>query len=137
MVKKPTLKIVNPSTSTVTPPPRKLGEHGLTLWQTIMTEYDVSDSGGVEILCQICAAADRAEELAAQIDKDGPTILLKGVLREHPLLKGELANRAFVVRGLQRLGLNVEVVRPVGRPSAADKGGLTNEHNQNADQSSA
>lgn len=116
MTRKPTLKIVEAATTTGTPPPRKLGQHGLTLWRTIMAEYDVSDSGGVEILAQVCVALDRAEQFAAEIDRDGPTILIKGVLREHPCAKGELANRAFICRGLQRLGLNLEVLKPVGRP---------------------
>jgi hypothetical protein len=116
MVKKPDLKVIGGSTSTVTSPPRKLADHGLTLWRTIMTEYDISDSGGLEILQQICSSLDRAEQLAAEIDRDGPTILIKGTLREHPALKAELANRAFICRGLARLGLNVEAIKPIGRP---------------------
>jgi hypothetical protein len=36
--------------------------------------------------------------------------------RDHPLLKHELAARSFVVRTLQRLGLNMEAVKPTGRP---------------------
>jgi hypothetical protein len=42
--------------------------------------------------------------------------MTKSGMREHPLLKGELANRAFVCRSLHRLGLNLEVVKPIGRP---------------------
>lgn len=83
----------------------------------MQASYAVSDVGGVEILLQTCFALDRSEELATEIDNDGPTILVKGTLREHPLLKAELANRSFVVRGLQRLGLNYEIIKPsVGRP---------------------
>jgi hypothetical protein len=37
-------------------------------------------------------------------------------MREHPAMKHELANRAFVVRTLARLGLDVEAVKPIGRP---------------------
>ena len=117
MAKKPTLKLVDGSTSNGAQPPRTLGKHGLDLWRTIQSEYDVSDCGGVEILMQICLAQDRVEQLAAQIETDGPVILVRKVMREHPALKAELASRAFIVRGLARLGLNVEVVRPVGRPS--------------------
>jgi hypothetical protein len=115
-MKKPTLKLVKPSTSNVMSPPRTLGRHGFTLWRTIMSEYAITDSGGIEILAQVCVALDRAEQFADEIERDGPTILIKGVLREHPCAKGELANRAFICRGLQRLGLNVESIRPVGRP---------------------
>jgi hypothetical protein len=117
MVKKPSLKIVKPSEATVMSPPRKLGEHGLTLWRTVQSEYLITDTGGVEILAQACSALDRAEELASVIDQDGCTIMIRGVLREHPLLKGELACRAFLCRCLQRLGLNIEAVKSVGRPS--------------------
>ena len=42
--------------------------------------------------------------------------MAKSGMREHPLLKAELANRAFVCRWLHRLGLNLEVVKPIGRP---------------------
>src|SRR4051812_30427787 len=117
MAKKPVLEIVKSSKSTSTRPPRKLGPSGLSLWDAIMSEYDLSDRGGLEILFQICAALDRAEEMAAQINRDGCVISIRGVTREHPLLKVELGCRAFITRNLQRLGLNVEAVRPIGRPS--------------------
>ena len=115
---KPTLKIVGGSTSTLPQPPRTLREHGRELWDVVMSEYRIDDAGGIEVLQQICSALDRAEEMAAQIDNDGLTILVKGQLREHPLLKGEIALRSFVTRNLQRLGLNVEATKPVGRPPA-------------------
>jgi hypothetical protein len=68
------------------------------------------------MLFQICAAADRAVECASMIARDGPVISTKHGLKEHPLLKIELASRSFVVRTLQRLGLDVEAVKPQGRP---------------------
>ena len=70
------------------------------------------------MLAQACAALDRSEECAAAIARDGVTMRLKaGLSKDHPLLKHELAARAFVVRTLGRLGLDVEPIRPVGRPS--------------------
>lgn len=100
------------------PLPRKLGEHGLALWNAVHSEYQIDDRGGVEILTQICAASDRVEALAAQINEDGETIRTRtGVLKAHPCLKDELALRAFICRGLERLGLNIESIKPsVGRP---------------------
>jgi hypothetical protein len=102
-------------------PSRPLGKHGMALWRSIVTTYDISDSGGVEMLTQACQALDRAEELAAAIKKDG--VVTKspgtGMLREHPSVKAELANRSFVVRTMERLGLNVESLKAVGRPPAA------------------
>jgi hypothetical protein len=110
------LKIVKPSSSSSPRPPRKLGKPGNDLWQSINAAYDISDAGGIEMLVQACLTQDRVEQCATQIETDGPVILIKGVLREHPLLRAELAGRTFVVRTLQRLGLDVEVIKPVGRP---------------------
>ena len=68
---KPSLKIVGQSTPTGVQPPRKLGEPGSSLWDVVMSEYQIDDCGGIEILCQICTMLDRAEEMAAQINSDG------------------------------------------------------------------
>jgi hypothetical protein len=97
-------------------PPRKLGQHGSALWASIHEQYCIVDAGGVATLALIAEEQDRAESCRARIDKDGEVIEQNGVMKEHPLLKRELAARAFVVRGLQRLGLDVEAIRPVGRP---------------------
>jgi hypothetical protein len=53
---------------------------------------------------------------AAAIATDGAVVYTRtGVPRSHPSAKDELACRAFVVRTLERLDLNVEAVKPVGR----------------------
>jgi hypothetical protein len=116
--KKPPLTLVD-QTTTGNAPPRKLGEHGLSLWNAVTAEYQIDDRGGIEILTQICAASDRVEALAAQINEDGETIRTRtGVLKAHPCLKDELALRAFICRGLERLGLNIETLKSsVGRPA--------------------
>ena len=99
------------------PMPPDLGVYGKSLWSRVMAEYDLQDVGGVELLRQACRALDRAESCRAIINKDGEVIRVKhGPPREHPLLKHELANRAFVARTLSRLGLDVEPIRSVGRP---------------------
>lgn len=112
-----TLSVVRSSPPDRSKPPRRLGTHGLALWRAITTDYDVTDAGGVEMLCQACAALDRAESLRAQIERDGEVIKTKAGLKDHPALKHELANRSFVVRTLHRLGLDVEAIKPVGRPT--------------------
>lgn len=98
-------------------PPRPLGEHGTALWRSVTGEYGIEDAGGIELLAQACAALDMAEACRAEIDRDGPVLRLKGgALKDHPALKHELANRAFVTRCIARLGLDVEAIKPVGRP---------------------
>jgi hypothetical protein len=112
------LTVVSSPNPEVTPPPRPLGAAGTRLWAAVTTEYGLNDAGGIEILAQACAAADRAEELADLINKEGAVITVRGISKEHPALRQELANRAFVTRCIARLGLDVEPVRStVGRPS--------------------
>lgn len=112
------IHLVKTGEPSVAKPPRKLDRHGATLWRSIMSEYQINDSGGLEMLTQACQALDRAERCREAIDEDGELLRSKkgGALREHPLLKMELASRSFVVRTLQRLGLDVEAIKPVGRP---------------------
>jgi hypothetical protein len=99
-------------------PPANLHDIGASLWRSIMSEYDIADSGGQVLLEQICHAYERAERLRVEIDRDGAIIRGRAGMREHPGLKAELASRSFVCRSLQRLGINLEVTRlSPGRPS--------------------
>jgi hypothetical protein len=69
------------------------------------------------MLRQACAALDTAEACAEHIRNDGEVVHTRSDPKDHPALKHELASRAFVVRTLHRLGLDVEPIRPsVGRP---------------------
>ena len=98
-------------------PPRPLGLPGLALWQAIQTEYNIQDRGGVEMLMMGCAALDRAERLRACIDRDGDVVYSRsGVPKAHPAIRDEVACRAQVMRAVEKLGLNFEVIKAVGRP---------------------
>jgi hypothetical protein len=115
MAKQP-LTLVSPG-STGAGPPRPLGQHGTALWNAVTAEYRIEDAGGVELLAQACAASDRVEALAQEINTDGEIIRTRTGARAHPGLKDEIALRAFIVRTIERLGLNFEAVRPgAGRP---------------------
>jgi hypothetical protein len=37
-------------------------------------------------------------------------------LKAHPCLKDEIACRSFIVRTLERLGVTVEPLKPIGHP---------------------
>ena len=111
---KPPLTAVDPG-SNLPSPPRKLGVHGLDLWSAIMREYCITDPGGLELLTQACGGVDRVEALAERIDADGEVIIVRGVPKPHPAIAAELAARSFVCRTLERLGLNLEAVKPIGR----------------------
>jgi hypothetical protein len=112
----PPLSIIASSAAIPIPPGRELGEHGAALWARVQTEFRISDVGGVELLMQACLASDRAEALRARIDEDGETIHTKLGLKAHPCLKDEIACRSFIVRTLERLGVTLEPLKPIGHP---------------------
>jgi hypothetical protein len=120
---KPPLTLVNPAATGVSPP-RKLGQHGLSLWNSVQHAYRIDDVGGIELLAQACAAADRVEALAERISADGEVVNTRAGPKAHPALRDELQGRAFIVRTLERLGLNVEAIKPIGRPSKIGWRGL-------------
>jgi hypothetical protein len=113
----PSLKVVPAAGALGPEPARPLGQHGRGLWDRIMSEYRLEDSGGVEMLLQACQQLDEAEELREAVVRDGAVVMSRYGPKEHPALKLELACRSFVVRTLHRLGLDVEPIRSsVGRP---------------------
>ena len=73
------LSVVVPA-STGPKPARTLGKHGATLWRAIMSEYQIEDSGGIEMLTAACQQLDRAESLREQIDSDGVLAFAEHVL---------------------------------------------------------
>jgi len=84
-------------------PPRTLGPHGLRLWNAVHGAYAIDDVGGLELLCLACQALDRAERCREAIDRDGEMVAApNGGLKSNPLLRDELANRAFIARTLDR-----------------------------------
>jgi hypothetical protein len=118
---RPPLTVIDPATTGISPP-RKLGQHGLSLWNSVQNAYRIDDVGGIELLAQVCAAADRVEALAGRISADGEVIHTRTGPKAHPALRDELAGRSFIVRTLERLGLNVETIKPMGRPSKSWRG---------------
>lgn len=76
---------------------------------------------GLEMLVQICHAADRAAECAKKIEAEGLVVAsASGTPRDHPLIRHELAARSFVTKALRALGLNFEALRrSPGRPPAS------------------
>jgi len=117
MVKKPPLTLVQGALAVLPEPPASLGEAGLALWRSIQAQYAIGDAGGLAILEQVCGAVDRVSEYAAIINEQGAVIVTKSGVKEHPLIKSEIAMRALVGRLISRLGLDIEALRPTpGRP---------------------
>ncbi|MGV7219233.1 P27 family phage terminase small subunit [Bradyrhizobium sp. UFLA05-112] len=122
--KPPILTVIDPASKPdpLAPPPG-LGEAGEKLWVAIHADFAITDAGGLAMLHQICAAADRVAECTATIARDGPVIRTKAGLKDHPLLRHELAAQSFIVRSLHRLGLDIEPTRhEIGRPAGSYRG---------------
>jgi hypothetical protein len=113
---KPQFSLVTSETSVISPP-RPLGAHGTALWDAVQREYGIRDRGGIELLAQACGALDLVEALGEAIERDGPIVYGRAGPKAHPAVKDQIAGRAFVVRTLERLGLNIEAIKPVGRPT--------------------
>ena len=100
-------------------PPAELGEHGRRLWCEVQREYGIRDCGGRELLAQACAALDMARMCRERITADGLMQKMSSGWREHALVKHELANRAFLVATLQKLGVTTEPTKLHGAPYKA------------------
>jgi hypothetical protein len=82
-----------------------------------MAAYAITDVGGIELLCLAAQAIDRAERCRTIVDRDGELITgASGAMRAHPLIREELHARAFAARCIDRLGINKEAIKPMGRP---------------------
>jgi hypothetical protein len=118
--RKPRLAVVGTEPgATGMQPPRKLGKLGRDLWATVQREFNVTDSGGVELLMQACEAADRVGQLGDKISRDGLTVHTKQGMRSHPLLREETSLRNFVCKTLRAIGIVDEPQKPMGRPGSA------------------
>jgi hypothetical protein len=118
----PPLTLVD-STSTLLTPPRQLGQHGLSLWNGVLAEFDIRDRGGLELLSQAAACLDRAESLAEQIAIDGAVVRTRAGVRSHPAIRDETQCRTACVRILEKLGITREELRPMpGRPPQGWRG---------------
>jgi hypothetical protein len=118
MSKKPKLSLVKSGPSPVGHDAPALGKAGAALWRKLTSEFVIDDAAGLVMLAQICAATDRLVGYQEAIERDGLLVRTKQGPKEHPLLKLELATRAFVMRGLARLGLDAEPLKAIGRPPA-------------------
>jgi hypothetical protein len=67
------LTVIDPA-PTGSEPPRKPGQYGLSLWQSVQSAYRIDDAGGVALLMEACATRDRVEALAEAINRDGEVV---------------------------------------------------------------
>jgi hypothetical protein len=116
---KPALTVVDATTPSYPPPPKKLAKSGTSLWREVQAEFAIEDVGGRELLFQCCQAKDRLERLQVRIDADGEIVRTPSGPKLHPAVAEERALRGFIVRTLTKLGITVEALKSVGRPPMA------------------
>lgn len=84
-------------------PPRGLRAPGRQLWVAVCDRFDMEPPEMI-LLASACAAADRAAEAKAIVDKDGVTIEGRYGPRVHPAVAVERASRESMIRILKELG---------------------------------
>ena len=115
MPTKPKAKPTRPA-SPLDPPPT-LSPVAASWWRKIVLEHQVDDSGGRLLLEQALQAFDRLTEARARLAKDGSFIQNRfHEIRPHPALQVERDSRAALLAALKALALDLEPLRPVGRP---------------------
>jgi hypothetical protein len=112
---KPPLTLVSPP-ATGKASRRKPRQTGADLIKTIVDDFEL-EAGGVALLNGTACALDRLNDVSDQINKDGVMMKWGRGVRPHPLLKLELSLHTLIGRSLQRLGVGLEPVQGMGRPS--------------------
>jgi P27 family predicted phage terminase small subunit len=101
-------------------PPTHLGKHGKAAWTSLQREYGIGDAGGLHLLGVVADAVDRMREAQAVLAKDGALIHDRyGCPKAHPALKVENDARSGMLTALKMLNLDLEPVKPIGRPAGS------------------
>lgn len=97
--------------------PKHLSIEAKKIFKSLCDEYSINDCAGLRILRVALEAFDRAQAAREQIDNDGMTVVDKaGQVKPHPLLPIERDSRAAFLAGLKHLNLDLEPIKPMGRP---------------------
>jgi P27 family predicted phage terminase small subunit len=109
-LKKPPISIAKGAPATLSRPARDQ-------WRRYVHEYLITDAHGLFLLEQAMLAYDRVLEAQAAVKRDGMTTPGRdGQPRSHPALVVERDARAQMLMALKHLNLDLEPVKPIGRP---------------------
>src|SRR5262245_7757129 len=93
-------------------PPPHLGKDGREIWLQLVSEFGITDAGGLTLVTTIAECRDRLTEAQALIKKHGAVIATTtGVLRSNPALKVEVDTRNGMLAALRMLNLDIEPLR--------------------------
>lgn len=96
----------------------KISNKGKKLKKSILSDFDISDRGGLEILDRAIESFCRMRAAEELIDVEGLTVVNRfGEKKEHPALNTERKARAQFLLAIKQL--NLDVLPPnhrIGRP---------------------
>ncbi len=100
-------------------PPNGLSAEARAWWESIRTEYDVSDPGGLLILQSAVEAFDRMRQAQRRLKREGLTVTDRfGQSKANPLTLTERDSRSAMLAALKALNLDIVPTEPrVGRPA--------------------
>jgi P27 family predicted phage terminase small subunit len=87
--------------------PKHLSRQAKMLFQSIVDEYTIDDSGGLAILATACEAWDRAKQAREAIETDG--LILEDRFKQkklHPAATVERDARSQWMQAIKNLGLD-------------------------------
>ncbi len=102
--------------------PKNLKRTGKKFWVKMLTDYEITDSAGLQYLLRACESLDLIDECQKRIEKEGfTTIGSRGIVKQHPLLATlRDANSAFL-QSMKALNLDLEPLKEGrGRPGGGN-----------------
>lgn len=99
-------------------PPRHLGKPGRELFKRLVSDYHITDSGGLALLATACECLDRMRQAQTAIEKDGAIIQDRyGCPKSHPACILERDSRNGFLAAVKALRLDIEEAKGLpGRP---------------------
>jgi P27 family predicted phage terminase small subunit len=92
--------------------PKGLNSEARTLWKSIMSEFEITDSGGTAILRSACETLTALRKAESEVETAGMVFLDRyGKPRAHPLMPVVRDLRAQYLAALKMLNLDLEPLR--------------------------
>ena len=98
-------------------PPSHLASHGKALWGDLVAEYGIDDAAGLALLTTAAECLDRMRAAQKAIHEHGEVVTDRyGQVKVNPACALEKDARSGFLAALKALRLDVEPIKPVGRP---------------------
>ncbi|MBK0400643.1 P27 family phage terminase small subunit [Limibaculum sp. M0105] len=100
-------------------PPKHLSKEAASWWRSLIAEYEISDVAGLTLVTTAAECLDRMRAAQDAIRKHGEVIEDRyGSVKTNPACSLEKDSRNGLLAALKALNLDLEPVKPRGRPVA-------------------